>query len=129
MDDGFRHMLPVEDALFLDDSFGVADPHAIKKQLQSLHNLLRWMLVQEQHNGRDLETAEILVRELERLYKETLRSPDSIMIDEYLHERIKDGFLCLVDFCHDRGRKLQFRRLRLQNLISLVSRHCTGAGK
>ena len=40
------------------------------------------------------------------------------------NERMKDGLLCLLDFCMDRTRRLNNRKQRVQNLIKLVSGQC-----
>lgn len=74
----------------------------------------------EHKNNRDQSTIDNLLNDLDRLRVATGKLPASYPIELETHERIKDAFLCLKDFCKDRGGRLSNRKQRVQNLIALV---------
>lgn len=117
----FKSFLPLEESLLFDESRNDTDPQEIRKQLQVLHNHLRWMIIYEQYNDRDQSRVNILIRELARFREVIKGKAEYVPVDEMQHDRIRDGFLCFQDFCHDRSMRLRNRRERVQNLISLVS--------
>ena len=117
----FKSVLPVEESLLFDNSIGMSGPHVIKKELQSLHNFHRWIIIHDFYNSRNMAAASNLVRELDRLIRITKGNKGYLQIDSFEHERIRDGFYCFQDFCNDRARALRNRQQRVQNLINLVS--------
>ena len=111
----------MEEETLSDGNRNDVGPQRIRKELQSLHNQLRWMIIYEHYNDRDQSRASHILRELNRFYKVVKASTDYAPVDKMQHERIKDGFLCFQDFCKDHSARLQNRRERVQNLTSLVS--------
>lgn len=92
-----------------------------KAELQSLHDLSQAGIILEHYNNREQSTIKNLLRDLDRLWAETSKLSGCYPIDLDTHGRIKDGFLCLEDFCNDRALRLSNRKHRVQNLIALVS--------
>lgn len=88
--------------------------------IQQLHELSRNLVIFEHYNDRDKSTLGNLLKDMDRLERETNKLGNEYAIDADAHERTKDGFLCLQDFCIDRSRRLHNRKQRVQNLITLV---------
>ena len=115
-----RTLLLLEDQLIFDDTrVTFQDPDETKKQLQQLHSLYQDFIINQNYNNRDVATIKCLLRDLERLDK-LQDTKNTFPIDQYLHQRVIDGFLCLQDFCEDRAVRLASRTQRVQNLIGLV---------
>jgi len=87
---------------------------------QRLHELSRQMVILDHYNDRNTATVTKLIKETSRIQEETEKLRDSHHIDAEPLERLRDGLLCLEDFCIDRARRLQNRKQRVQNLIALV---------
>lgn len=123
IDSGGRRLTAAEHNLLWDS---IPDKAAMgaeekKAELQSLHHLLQAWIVLEQYNNRELSTIDNLLRDLDRLRERTNKLPASYPIDLETHESMKDAFLCLRDYCKDRGGRLNNRKQRVQNVIALVS--------
>ena len=122
LDAGLRRLVAAEHNLLWDSvpdrpTMGAEEN---KAELQSLHDLSQAWIVLEHYNDREQSTIDNLMLDLDRLLAETTKLPASYPVDLETHERIKDAFLCLKDFCKDRGGRLKNRNQRVQNLIALV---------
>jgi hypothetical protein len=94
----------------------------IKNDLRDLHAISRLLIVCQHRTGRDLSNIENLLRDLDRLEREVKRHPSEYYpLDMAIHERVKDAFACLQDACKNIDRRLENRKLRVTNLIALVS--------
>jgi len=121
-DPGLRRLEAAEHNLLWDS---VPDRAAMgaeenKAELQSLHDLSQAWILLEHYNNRDQSTIDNLLSDLDRLQATTSKLPASYPIELETHEQITDAFLCLKDFCKDRGGRLSNRKQRVQNLIALV---------
>ena len=96
-------------------------PEETKAELQSLHDLSQAWIVLQHYNKREQSTIDNLLRDLDRVSKKSSEVQCRHPIDPDAHERLKDAFLCLKDFCEDRPGRLNNRKQRVQNLIALVS--------
>lgn len=90
------------------------------KYTQSLHLLSRQMIIEDNCTGRSTATLTRLIKDTEKILQETEKLRDTQQIDIERLERVRDGLLCLEDFCIDRARRLQNRKQRVQNLIALI---------
>lgn len=88
--------------------------------VQQLHEISRQLIIIEHYNDRDKSTVGSLLKDMDRLERETNKLGNEYAIDADVHERAKDGLLCLQDFCMDRVRRLHNLKQRVQNLITLV---------
>jgi hypothetical protein len=88
---------------------------------QRLHVSSRDIITLEQMNNRDLSNVCNLLKDMDRLEKESKKLGEDAALDPIAHDQTRAGFLCLQDFCIDRDRKLKNRKQRVQNLIALVS--------
>ena len=114
-------LLSLEEQLIFDETrVTFQSPDETKKQLQKLHSLFQDFVINQNYNRRDIATIKRMLKDLDRLKKLQEATEGSVPIDEYLHQRITDCFLCLQDFCEDRAVRLESRTKRVQNLIDLV---------
>ena len=121
-------LLSLEKKLIFDETrVTFQSPDETKKQLQKLHSLFQDFVINQNYNKRDTATVKRIVQDLDRLKKLQDENQGSVPIDEYLHQRIEDSFLCLQDFCEDRCVRLESRTKRVQNLIDLVRRSFQGS--
>ena len=115
-----KSLLLIEDSLLAGSLMAMKSLDQFRQQAQELHELSRSMIISEHYNDRDLSNLRNLLRDMERLEKEGNKLGGGCEVDFDSHERMKDGLLCLLDFCMDRTRRLNNRKQRVQNLIGLV---------
>ncbi|MCJ1252057.1 hypothetical protein MMC30_009295 [Trapelia coarctata] len=113
-------MLEIEKRLLEDALPANLSTTMLKSDLRGLHAISRLLIVCEHRTGRDLLNIDSLLRDLDRLEKETKRHPEYFALDANIHERVKDGLLSLRDACVNIDRRLENRKLRVQNLIALL---------
>lgn len=89
--------------------------------LQDLHEVSRALVILEYFNDRHSTTISKQLRDMDRLEKETAKLAPEFQIDVEGHERIRDGFFCLQDFCDHRARQIRNRKERLSGVTALVS--------
>ena len=115
-----KSLLLIEDSLLAGSLMAMKSLDQFRQQAQELHELSRSMIISEHYNDRDLSNLRNLLGDMERLEKEGNKLGGGCEVDFDSHERMKDGLLCLLDFCMDRTRRLNNRKQRVQNLIGLV---------
>ena len=118
---GLDTMLAIEQRWLEQPLLRTIDTYVIKTDLQSLHRVARLFIACEHRTGRDLSHVDKLLQDLDRLMVETTKHPHFAQLNSYLHERTKDGFYSLKDSCENIVRRMQTRRMRISNLINLVS--------
>ncbi len=121
LEDLFHRLLTLETHLLREDSRVTAETaQNTKIRLQTLHGLFREMVAGENVNKKDLATVDSLLSDLGRLQMLAQTGQDTYPLDEESHQRVKDGFLCLKNFCESREVRLANRSRRVENLIGLV---------
>ncbi|MCJ1400918.1 hypothetical protein MMC11_004129 [Xylographa trunciseda] len=92
----------------------------LKEDLQKLHGMARLLVICAHRTGRDMSNIDNLLRDLDRVAKQTELHRDYIQIDHNLHERVRDGLFSLRDSCINIDRRLENRRRRVENMIALL---------
>jgi len=118
-------MLEIEKRLLEDPLPAKLGTTMLKSDLRGLHAISRLLIVCAHRTSRDLSNINNLLRDLDRLEEKIQRHPEYFPLDATLHERVKDTLLSLRDACVNIDRRLENRKLRVQNLIALVSRLLT----
>lgn len=107
--------------LLLDGSLITMKPtiEGFKGHIQTLHEISRSLITLEHSNENDIANINSMVRDLDRLSTQSEVVSTKIN-DRQRQQRIKDGFLCLINTCHERSRVIINRKQRTQNLVALV---------
>lgn len=119
------------------------DAAETERHLRRLHGLFQGFSVGENVNRREMDTVKCLLRDLRRLrgyaskwrgrrrkLSSSNRKEEKVQqqeqqqqmfdwLDDHIHQRLIDSFLCLQDFCANRALRLNTRKERTTNLINL----------
>lgn len=122
-----RHLqtlIAVENELLVGSLISMQVLNNFKNYTQKLHELSRALIMLEHYNERDLANLSKLLKDMDRLERVVERvvskGAPKFSLNAELHHRTRDGFLCLQDFCSDRGKRIRNWKERVQNLIALV---------